>query len=93
VRLDSPEGASAYKRSTDILSDAFFDTGRLVTFTPDATLGAVARTLVAGLATLAALMLLSLAGIAWRIRHKGSFRPAISAPLRSIHPLLVGLGG
>jgi pimeloyl-ACP methyl ester carboxylesterase len=84
------------------LINTFFDSGAVddslytpqaVNFTPDTTLGAVAKAILGALVVLAALMVLSLLAMARRVRRRGSFGPVAGALLRSVHPILVGLGG
>lgn len=84
------------------LINSFFDTGRpdtslfkpqQVSFTPERTFGAMAKTILGVLLTLAALTVLSLVGMALRVRKRGSIGPKSSAVLRSVYAVVLGLGG
>ncbi|MDH4276727.1 MAG: alpha/beta fold hydrolase [Acidimicrobiia bacterium] len=84
------------------LINTYFDTGevddsqyttQLVDFTPDTTIGTFAKRLVAmmiGLALLAIVILVAMAGWVYRA---GAFGPVASAALRSLSPLVLGVGG
>lgn len=84
------------------LITTFFDSGQVdsslyqpqgVDFTPATTGTALAKSIVAIMVGLALLMLLSLLWIARRNRTKGSIGPKTSAALRSVYPIISGLGG
>jgi hypothetical protein len=64
-----------------------------VTFTPSLSLGRLARIVLGVLVALAALMAVSLLAMARHVRRRGGFGPIAGALLRSLHPILVGLGG
>lgn len=84
------------------LVNTFFATGAVdvsryepeaVDFTPPSTHGAYARMILATLLTLAAFTVLSLVVVARRVRTRGRVGPVAAATLRSILPVVVGLGG
>ena len=80
----------------------FFDTGRVdkslythnsVDFTPSFSHGAIATIVVGVMLGLAVLTLLSLPWMAWRVRKRGRIGRKSSAVLRSLYPIMLGLGG
>jgi pimeloyl-ACP methyl ester carboxylesterase len=86
----------------DRLVNTFLDTGRVdtslytrtpVDFTPAFSHGAIARIVLGVMLGLAALTVLSLVLIAFRVHWHGAFGRKSSAVLRSLYALLLGLGG
>jgi pimeloyl-ACP methyl ester carboxylesterase len=84
------------------LINTFFDSGRVddslyepitVDFTPDVTHTALAKGLAGTIVGLALLMVLSLAWMARRVRKRGSYGRKAGAVLRSVYPIVLGLGG
>ena len=84
------------------LINTFFDSGRVdtslyrrtsVDFTPAMSHGAVATIVLGVMLGLAALTLLSLLWMALRVRWRGAFGRRSSAVLRSLYPIVLGLGG
>jgi pimeloyl-ACP methyl ester carboxylesterase len=84
------------------LVNTFLDRGRVddslyqpqsVDFTPALTLTALAKRLAATMAGLALLTIVSLLWIARRVHTRGRFSPKASATLRSLSPIVLGLGG
>ena len=84
------------------LINTFFDSGRVdrslytptsVDFTPAISHGGIAKILLGVLLGLAALTVLSLLWMALRVRWRGAFGPYASATLRSVYPIVLGLGG
>lgn len=93
--LEQPEAGSR-------LVNTFFDSGRVddslyapleVDFTPAMTLGAIAKATLGALLTLAAVAVLSLLAMARRVHTRGRIGPVSGALLRSLHALVLGLGG
>jgi RND superfamily putative drug exporter len=89
---------SASKR----LISAFLADGRVdkslytparVDFTPALSQGMIATIVLASMLGLAALTVLSLAWMAFRVRRRGAFGRKSSVALRSLYALLIGLGG
>jgi hypothetical protein len=89
---------SASKR----LINTYFDSGRIdtslyrrtpVDFTPGMSHGTIAKLLLTAMLALAALPVLSLAGMALRVWRRVAFGRKSSAALRSVLPVLLGLGG
>ncbi|HEX6354963.1 alpha/beta hydrolase [Actinophytocola sp.] len=64
-----------------------------VDFTPSVTHPALAKIILGTMTGLALVMVLSLLLMARRVRKKGGFGPKASAVLRSVFPLVLGLGG
>jgi hypothetical protein len=64
-----------------------------VSFTPASTQTAIAKDIVAAMTGLAVLTVVSLLLMWWRIRRRGRFGRTASAVLRSVYPLILGLGG
>jgi pimeloyl-ACP methyl ester carboxylesterase len=84
------------------LIETFLDSGRVdtslyrrtsVDFTPAFSHGAIAEILLGTMLGLIALMLLSLLWMALRVRWRGAFGRKSSAVLRSVYPIVLGLGG
>lgn len=84
------------------LVDTFLDTGTVdvsryhpeaLDFTPPATFGGRARTVLATLATLAAVTVLVLLLVGRRVRTRGRVGRVAAAALRSLVPVVTGLGG
>src|ERR687897_1183133 len=84
------------------LLNTFFDSGQVddslyvpasLDFTPSLTFGAAAKIALAVMLALAALTVLSLLGMARRVRTQGRIGPKSGALLRSVYPLVLGLGG
>jgi hypothetical protein len=84
------------------LVNTFFDSGAVDTsryssqpldFTPPTTHGAYARIILTALLGLAAVTVLSLAALAIRLRTRGRVGPVAAATLRSVFPVVLGLGG
>jgi pimeloyl-ACP methyl ester carboxylesterase len=84
------------------LVNAFLDTGKVddslytsrdVDFTPTTTLGAMAKIMVGVMAGFAAFALASLLWLARRVNRRGGVGRKASALLRSLYPLVLGLGG
>ena len=84
------------------LVNTFLDTGRVddsryerqkVDFTPDVTLPTLAKGIAAGMVALPLLAVLSLFGMARRMHHRGRFGRTASATLRTLFPVVLGLGG
>jgi pimeloyl-ACP methyl ester carboxylesterase len=92
---DQPEATSR-------LVNTFFDSGEVddslytpqpVDFTPSLPLGKLARIVIGVLVALATLMVAPLLAMARHVRRRGGFGPVASALLRSLYPILAGLGG
>jgi pimeloyl-ACP methyl ester carboxylesterase len=84
------------------LINTFYDSGTVddslyepfaVDLTPSPALGTVARILVGMLVALAVIMMASLVATARRVRRRGAFGPVPGALLRSVYPVVLGLGG
>ena len=84
------------------LINTFFDSGQVddslyvpasIDFTPPLTFGAIAKITLGAMLALAALTVLSLLGMARRVRTQGRIGPKSAALLRSVYPLVLGLGG
>ena len=84
------------------LVNTFLSSGRVddslyepqkVDFTPDVTLPTLAKGIAAAMVGLALLTVLSLLGMARRVHHRGSFGRKASATLRTLYPVVLGLGG
>jgi hypothetical protein len=80
----------------------FFDRGEVddslyaparVDFTPGATHTALAKGTAGTMVALALLTIVSLLWMARRVRTRGGFGPKASATLRSVYPIVLGLGG
>jgi pimeloyl-ACP methyl ester carboxylesterase len=84
------------------LINTFFDRGRVddslyehvsVDFTPGVTFTRLAKIIAGTMVGLAVLTVLSLLLMARRVRSRGGFGRKASATLRSVYPLVLGLGG
>jgi hypothetical protein len=84
------------------LVTTFLDTGRVdesryepqkVDFTPEVTLPILAKGIAAGMVALPLLAVLSLFGMARRVHHRGRFGRPASATLRTVFPIVLGVGG
>lgn len=84
------------------LINTFFDTGRVdasryrpqsLDFTPSTTFGGIAKVIVGAMLGLAAFAVSSLLVLVRRVQTRGAVRPWVSAVLRSVYPVLLGLGG
>ena len=84
------------------LVNTFFDSGRVdrslyrqtaVDFTPAISPGAIATIILGVMLGLAALAVASLLWMMVRVRRRGAFGRKASATLRSLSPILLGLGG
>jgi hypothetical protein len=80
----------------------FYDTGEVddsqyvheaIDFTPESRQTALAKIVVGAMAGLALLTVLSLMWMARRVRRRGRFGPIGGALLRSLFPVVLGLGG
>ena len=93
---------TAQPEASSRLINTFFDSGTVddslyepqeVDLTPSPTLGTVAKVMVGALVALAMIMVVSLVAMARRVRRRGPFGPVPGALLRSVYPMLLGLGG
>lgn len=84
------------------LVNRFFDTGRVddsryesqgVDFPPPMTYGSIAKITLGAMVALAAVAVLSLLGMARRVRRRGRIGSKSGAVLRSVFPVVLGLGG
>jgi pimeloyl-ACP methyl ester carboxylesterase len=84
------------------LINTFFASGRVddslyepqsVDFTPEVTQTALAKGIAGSMVGLALLTVLSLLWIPWRVHRRGRFGRKSSAVLRSLYPIVLGLGG
>jgi hypothetical protein len=84
------------------LINTYFDSGRIddslykpqrVDFTPEVTDTALAKGFAGTMVGLALLTILSLLGMARRVRKRGRFGRKAGATLRSVYPIVLGLGG
>ncbi|TNB69429.1 alpha/beta fold hydrolase [Arthrobacter sp. BB-1] len=84
------------------LITTFLDSGRVddslyqpqqVDFTPSTTLGQTAKSVLGVMLAIAVLTIGSLVWAVRRTRKKGGFGPTASAAMRSVHPIVLGLGG
>ena len=84
------------------LINTYLDTGKVdrshykpqrVDFTPEVTQTALGKGIAAGLVGLAALAVLSLLWMAGRVHFFGRYGRKSSATLRSVYPVVLGLGG
>jgi pimeloyl-ACP methyl ester carboxylesterase len=84
------------------LINTFFDSGRVddslykpmsVDFTPDVTQTALGKGIAGAMVGLALLTVLSLLGMAWRVHKRGCFGRKTGATMRSLYPIVLGLGG
>ena len=75
-----------------VVDDSLYTT-QTVDFDPDTTFGDYAKRLVAVMIGLALVPILTLAGMARRVARRGGFGSKASAALRSLAPILLGVGG
>ena len=84
------------------LINTFFDTGKVdtslyqtqtVDFTSASSFGTMAKVFLGLALALAALTVLSLVWMAWWVHKRGRFGTKASAALRSLYPIILGLGG
>jgi pimeloyl-ACP methyl ester carboxylesterase len=84
------------------LINTFFGSGRVdnslykptsVDFTPDVTQTALGKGIGGGMVGLALLTVLSLLAMAWRVHKRGRFGRKAGVTLRSLYPIVLGLGG
>jgi hypothetical protein len=84
------------------LINTFFDSGRVddslyepmsVDFTPEVTQTALAKGIAGAMVGLALLTVLSLLWMARRVHKRGGFGRKSGATLRSLYPIVLGLGG
>jgi pimeloyl-ACP methyl ester carboxylesterase len=84
------------------LINTYFDTGQVddslykpgpVDFTPAATYPALGKGISGAMFGFALIMVLSLLWMRRRVRNRGHIGPTASATLRSVYPLVLGLGG
>jgi hypothetical protein len=84
------------------LMDTFFDNGtvddslythRTMNFTPDVTQTAIAKGILGSMLGLAIVAVLSLLWLPRRVHRRGGFGRRAAAALRSLYPLVLGLGG
>ena len=84
------------------LINTYFDTGKVdtslyqtqsVDFTPASSFGTMAKVFLGLAVALATLTVLSLLWMAWWVHKRGRFGTKASAALRSIYPIILGLGG
>ena len=84
------------------LINTFFDTGKVdtslyqtqsVDFTTASSFGKMAKVFLGLAVALATLTVLSLLSMAWWVRKRGHFGTKASAALRSVYPIILGLGG
>jgi pimeloyl-ACP methyl ester carboxylesterase len=84
------------------LINTFFDSGRVddsryepasVDFTPAFTMTAIAKIVAGSLVGLAFIMVISLLWMAGRVHSRGRFGRRSGAALRSLYPVVLGLGG
>jgi pimeloyl-ACP methyl ester carboxylesterase len=90
------------KDATSRLINTFFDSGRVdrslytptdVDFTPAMNPGTIATIVLGVMLGLAALAVLSLSWMLLRVRWRGAYGRKRSAALRSLYPIVLGLGG
>ena len=84
------------------LINTFYDSGQVddslyvpasIDFTPPLTFGAIAKIALGVMLALVALTVLSLLGMGRRVRTRGRIGPTAAALLRSVYPVVLGLGG
>jgi hypothetical protein len=102
-KLGHTEDFWAYQPAASTrLIETFLDSGRIDTslytnnrldFTPPLTHGAMAKIVLGVMLALPTLTVLSLLGMVHRVRRRGRFGRVSSALLRSLYPLVLGLGG
>jgi pimeloyl-ACP methyl ester carboxylesterase len=89
-------GASSHLVNTFLASGKVDDSlyaRRTMDFEPDVTQTAIAKGIAGTMVGVALLALLSLLGMWRRVRNRGRFGRKASAALRSIYPIVLGLGG
>jgi pimeloyl-ACP methyl ester carboxylesterase len=83
------------------LINTFFDSGRIdrslykpisIDFTPEVTQTALGKGIAGAMVGLALLTVLSLLAMAWRVHKRGRFGRKAGATLRSLYPIVLGLG-
>ncbi len=84
------------------LINTFLDSGRIdrslykpikVDFTPDVTQTALGKGIAGAMVGLGLLTLFSLLAMAWRVHNRGRIGRKAGATLRSLYPIVLGLGG
>jgi TAP-like protein len=84
------------------LINTYFDTGTVddtlyqpqtIDFTPANSFGTIAKLFLGVALALAALTVLSLLGMAWRVHKRGGFGTKSRAVLRSLYTIVLGIGG
>jgi pimeloyl-ACP methyl ester carboxylesterase len=89
-------------RASSHLINTFFDSGRVddslyqpisVDFTPEVTQTALAKGIAGGMVGFALLTVLSLLWMARRVHTRGRYGRKAGATLRSLYPIVLGLGG
>jgi pimeloyl-ACP methyl ester carboxylesterase len=84
------------------LINTFFDSGKVdaslyqpetVDFTPEHSFGEIAKVFLSLAVALATLTVLSLLWMAWWVRKRGRFGTKASTVLRSLYPIVLGVGG
>ena len=98
----TPSFLAEQPEASSRLINTFFDSGRVddslykpqkVDFTPEVTHTALAKVFAGTMVGLALLAVLSLLWMARRVRKRGHFGRKASATLRSLYPIVLGLGG
>jgi pimeloyl-ACP methyl ester carboxylesterase len=93
---------AAQPEASSRLINNFFDTGKVdaslyqnqsVDFTPANSFGKMAKVFICLALALATLTVLSLLWMGWWVHKRGSFGTKASAVLRSVYPIILGLGG
>ena len=93
---------AAQPEASSRLINTFFDTGMVddslyqpqtVDFTSASSFGTMAKVFLGLALALATLTVLSLLSMAWWVHKRGSFGSKASAALRSLYPIVPGLGG
>ncbi len=93
--MNDPAGGTALITTyleTGQVDQSLYTSPRL-SFTPASTQTTIAKDIVATMICLAVLTVVSLLLMWWRIRRRGRFGRTASAVLRSVYPLILGLGG
>jgi len=89
-------------KAGDRLVNTFFDSGRVdtslytrhsIAFTPSVTHGTIAKILLAVMLSFAALTVLSLLWLPYRVHRRGAIGRKSSVALRSLYVVLLGVGG
>ena len=89
-------GASSHLVNTFLSTgkvDSSRYTHRTIDFAPGVTQTVIAKGLLAGMLGLATITAFSLLWLPWRVRRNGGFGRKASAVLRSLYPVVLGLGG